>query len=841
MKTNPVIITAPNVPVKETPPNTMLDPATDDSQRDWCYIAKSTIVIGVPFQPGVTQVTYDGALYTTYAELCFAVGQPLRPLLARQKTFFNGWIPIVQYGWTEAALEYSVEMFAFPLEEEDETNTVNFTRLRVRNVGSQKTAATLRVAMRHTGKDARLAVVPSVTHRVPAWPFDPSWEYVMADDAVYRDGKLIYIYSGGGQRESVTGTPYRNSFTGADLAITEQTAVCAVRYERELVPGEEFSVDFKMPRVPVERSAAAFISKLQAADYVRYRARVIKYWEEMVTARVEFSVPEKRVDDSLKASLVHTLLATRTRDGRRMQTDGIPYPDFFLTATPQEGLLYLTLGHPEFARDIIVRPAIAQQEPDGLYLDRSLAHGKKIPAAHGHVLFIAIQTALYEQDRAMGAEIFASVSRAIQYLAQATQTDAFGLLPPATPYDNEMITGHYASNNFWALHGLRQAVRLARFLGRTQIAQEWTEFEQKYRQNILRGLAVSAQEDGYIPPGLHPYRTGRETAPDCDEYRTGCDWENMLLAYPGELLPPSDRRVRATVERIRTGYAEGIMTYRHGQHLHQYITANIAEQYLVLGDSVAALKDFYHILLHAGSAHECFENLIIPWTDRHVRPDCPPPHAWASSILGLFIRNLLVMEYGGLAGLELGQRELWLFHCLAPAWVSPGQEVAVRNAPTEFGVINATMKFHPRGAIGSFRSQFHEPPAAFRLRIPYFKTLIGFKTDAATSRQEGDCLVLSPDATTVTIEWEEKPNVHSGVFQDLLLAYRGTNQFKGVAANGWPVIERQTPFLTDQEKQMEPAPLTFELVVQAFRHEYARRAEACRQSGGRLVTVEAPG
>ena len=51
------------VPVKLIPPQKMLDPSSDDPDREWCYLAKSTTVIGIPFQPDVTQVTFDGHLY----------------------------------------------------------------------------------------------------------------------------------------------------------------------------------------------------------------------------------------------------------------------------------------------------------------------------------------------------------------------------------------------------------------------------------------------------------------------------------------------------------------------------------------------------------------------------------------------------------------------------------------------------------------------------------------------------------------------------------------------------------------------------------------------------------
>ncbi len=42
----------------------MVDPAIDDPNKEWCYLAKSTVCIGVPYMPEVVQVTYDGAIYT---------------------------------------------------------------------------------------------------------------------------------------------------------------------------------------------------------------------------------------------------------------------------------------------------------------------------------------------------------------------------------------------------------------------------------------------------------------------------------------------------------------------------------------------------------------------------------------------------------------------------------------------------------------------------------------------------------------------------------------------------------------------------------------------------------
>jgi len=805
----------------------MLDPATDTADGAWCYLAKSTTVIGVPEQPDVTQITFDGAMFTRNAELCFFYGSTNTPLLVREKTFLDGWIPVVQSAWRDGAIAYDIEYFAMPLDGEGVTNTVNFVQLRMRNTGKQEAEGSFVAALRFSGGDYRYG--DSV--------FSPDWRYEMTDDAAIRDGKLAYAFSRGAAREAVPGVPYAKPFVGSEQFITARAECCLARYRKALKPGGSFAATFRLPRVPVKD--AAFNAKVAAADYQTYRARAQSYWRNMFKDCAAFEFPEKRVEDAQRASMVQVLLATRMRGDSWTQTDGLPYPDFFLTSSPQMTLAYLQAGLFDRAKAVVAR-AVTFQQPSGLYQDAALAHGVEIPAGHGPVMFATAMTILFTQDRAFANKTYPSLQRAVAYIAQVIDRNEYGLLPPAYPYDNEMIKGHYTSNNLWALLGLRDAVRVARFLGRTNDAAAWLKLEQHYVANILTGIKASAQPDGYVPPGLYPYLTGPEARPGFAEYQTACDWENMLLAFPSETLAPADPRVRGTVDHIRKSYAEGIMTYRHGMHLHQYITANQVEQYLVMGDDYTALKDFYHLLLHCGSTSEGFENLVHPWTDRSVEASCPPPHAWAASKLACLTRDLVLLEYGGQAGLEPGQRELWLFHCLSPAWVKSGECIAIKNAPTEFGLLNATMSFDNTGATVTIAANYHDPPAAYRLRVPYFKELVRFTTDARQSRREGDWIVLSLDATTLRLEWRDNPGANLHTVENILTDYRSAGRFRGVDASGFPIIEPGKPFLLDSEKFNQPQPLSFAIVREAFQHEYQRLAHESVNNGGTLIQVAAP-
>lgn len=61
----------------------------DDPAKEWCYLKKSTTVLGMPYNSQVTEVTYDGALYTGYIELNFAAGFQSNTFVASSKDIFG--------------------------------------------------------------------------------------------------------------------------------------------------------------------------------------------------------------------------------------------------------------------------------------------------------------------------------------------------------------------------------------------------------------------------------------------------------------------------------------------------------------------------------------------------------------------------------------------------------------------------------------------------------------------------------------------------------------------------------------------------------------------------------
>jgi hypothetical protein len=518
-------------------------------------------------------------------------------------------------------------------------------------------------------------------------------------------------------------------------------------------------------------------------------------------------------------------------------TDGLPYSELFLSSFVQHQQAFDYFGHPgdtQSSLDAILK----LQMDDGLFYDESVAHGVKMAVAHGQTMALLCSHYFLYRDSSYAARIYPAVQHGVKWLIDSISADPYFLMPPVWPYDAEMILGHYTSHNLWALYGLRSAIHLARDLGHVKDVEDWTFFQNRYRDSLLKAIRVTFAKRGYIPPGLYDYITGQKARAGIDEWQSNQEWENMQLLYPCELLKPDDVIADATLDTIRKKrYREGVMSYRI--YLHQYITANMIEEELARNHQEQSLIDFYNIMVHLGPTFEGFENLVKPWEDRRVDPDCPPPHAWASAKLALLIRSMLILERGGEAGMNESGRALYLFSLLSPDWCKEGNTINLNRAISEFGETTASLKFEQDGASMIIFNKFHHVPAKIVIPLPFYVSLKKFKTDAGSAVVKDDCLVLSPDVHTVRFTWTLRKDRMNGAFQKLLSQYRAESTLDVV--DNREQITAGKSFLTKEEEGLHrKEPLSFELVKKAFKWEYDRRAILFKAGGGVFETVSAP-
>ena len=798
----------------------MVTPAHDNPKKEWSYAPKMTTVIGLPFVPTPVQITFDMNIFSSgNGELGFFYGENNSPINGRQHTFVEGWIPIVTDSWVKDGIAYNIEIFSTSVPAGGVKNLVQMVRYTAKNISKSPKTAILTSAFRCNNPD----------HRFHKGDYNKNFKITMNKADIYRNSGILYTCPAESEKFSVVEQKYSKPFTLKEKKVGPTGEFAITKTRKLLKPGQTLTADYAMPRLVT--GAKKYDAQVKALNFDKERAKIVRYWKNLIEQRASFNFPEKRVNDSRKAALVHLILATREKRNGKRQGSGLPYDGLFLNDYVDMRWAYDVSALPEFVKVNI--PWLKRQLlNDGMFIDTSLSHGKRILASHGQAVVGLAHHGLIANDLKYSRDTFPMLAKSVEWIVREHKSQKNGLLRPSIPYDNEMIKGYYTSHNLWGILGLRYAIRVAKKLGKTEEAKRWRKAHDEYKKAILKAIDWTVKNKAYVAPGLYKYQIGKAARAGFDIFRTNQDWENNLLVWPSELLEPNDERVFKTLEHIRKNkYREGCMTYRDGQHIHQYITYNQANQYVAIGKQKQALLDMYHILLHNTSTHAGFENLVEPWQDRDPWP-CPPPHAWAAAKTALFFRNIMVAEIGGQAGIDEAKRELHIFRLISPTWATEGKKLEFTNAPTEFGKVSATLEFNKQGAELAVNADYHTKPAAIVLRVPYFAKLKNVEAEGA--KVKGDLIYLPADTKYAKINWAINKDAFKNNFQDILKRYRSE---RGVKAQGNNLVQTPAgkPFLLDDEKNYPATPLSFDLVKQAFVKEFARRFAEHKAKKGKII------
>jgi hypothetical protein len=148
-----------------------------------------------------------------------------------------------------------------------------------------------------------------------------------------------------------------------------------------------------------------------------------------------------------------------------------------------------------------------------------------------------------------------------------------------------------------------------------------------------------------------------------------------------QVLGARSPAVAATLRWARAHMAEGLPTYLNGSELHDYLGFRIFETELAAGDAADAIAGLYAELVHTTATDGGWETGIAPFGGRASATNLAPHGTFAAEYVAL-LRNMLVADTpaGGVR----------LLAGASPAWLGPGQRIAVTAAPTDHGVISFT-------------------------------------------------------------------------------------------------------------------------------------------------------
>ena len=737
----------------------MVNPAMDDSGGPFSYYSRPTDAIGVMDGRG-TEVTPEGYLYTGYGELMFLAGPTLAPVEQRLRTLRDGWLPVIEYEVRRGGIAYRFTTFAATLDGNPQSPVVDFVRVTMTNTGSAAARARFAFAARYTGPSTTGSATadnrfrrPVTAQRLgqydqPGAAFDSSWTYGFADGAFTRGGKVFYLYP-------AAPAPELRLALGADgvrgpsvnpvrLRVQPTTPVGVAIFDTVLAPGASHALVAKLPYAPVPPDDP-WLAAVRATGFDDYLAKTESFWRGVAGRGMRVDVPERKVADAFRASLVFDLMARNRRDSDFVQTvNEFQYHAFWLRDASFIVRSYDVTGYPDLAAQVLAFFARWQQ-PDGNFVSQ----GGQFDG-WGQVLWAYGQHYRLTRDRAFAERVFPAVQRAVGWLDSVRAGDSLHLVPSTTPGDNEDITGHVTGHDFWALAGLHGAISLADGLGRkTEAAAFRRDYASLKSVLVARLRAVTAATGGYIPPGL--------------DVRGGQDWDNMMAVDPERVLDPRDPMVGATLDSTRAKYAEGVMTYGDGAWLHDYLTMKNTETEVIRGDQRLALEELYGVLLHTSSTHGGFETDVIPWGTRDFHGNLAP-HGWFAAAYRTLLRDMLVREAGD---------TLHLLSVLSPAWLGAGDSVVVRDAPTDFGPIGFRLDVAGDTAANlAVAARFTHAPAALVVHVPFFLDVRRAEADGrAVPVRDGD-VVVPAGVRTVQLWWSRRAGSPDLSYDATVQSYR---------------------------------------------------------------------
>ena len=723
----------------------MFDPdVMDPPDKPFSYFAFPTDMLGAWGAPAGVEVTPEGYIWTGFGELMFFTGLPPVPVQARIRTLHKGYLPAVEYDVVQNGVRYSFRLFAADVGGALKGVPVSFAMATVTNtLAAEPRAAMLSAGWRNRSPVNTLYTAAgdyrfgqqkrSIPERLTKdlGSFKPACQLTWADDAVRRDGRMLFAFptNPAPSRRWLAlednGSRMRRYFSGEiegdpNPRHTQDphTPVGIVTYCLRLQPGQSQTLTFRLPLAPLADDSPE-ARQVREADPPRLFAEMVAFWDNWVVANPPLRFPERKVQEYLVANTINNLLTIDlVGDDLIVNVNKFHYHNWYGGGNTTEmsrafeymGLLDIArraflFFHSKQAADGSFR---LEHHPDSLYWE-----------FFGYNLWGWGRHYQLTRDRAFLDRVYPGVVKAMAWFESVVSKDPLGVFPPATIADDAFLKDcRQTGQHMWGLIGLRNAVSMAREMGRAEDVARFETQERRFRTAFDRLLdQQTAKTGGYIPPALE-----RTTA--------GNDWDNLRTLHPELLFNPADPRVEATLRTVRARYQEGVLAYtwpksigQQGEQvlfneqpgLHYWQTPNNAQVSLVRGtawDQEWAVKELYAMLLHSTSTHLPAEFGTIPWSTRgyshvfNITPQCTS----SANVIQL-LHNMLVREQGG---------DLYLLSAVSPEWVQPGKTLEVRDEPSALGPISFTAQAAADRITVRLPERFRQAPQRLLVRVPWF-------------------------------------------------------------------------------------------------------------------------
>ncbi len=324
----------------------------------------------------------------------------------------------------------------------------------------------------------------------------------------------------------------------------------AVLFPVRLAPGASFEVDW---RTPLSGEPA----EGPAVSAARLQQETAAFWRERLGA-VRIQVPDRarHAVDTLRTALAHMLMS---RAGPRLQPGTRSYARAWIRdgAMIAEGLL--RLGRADVA-EAFLRWYAPYQFPDGKVpccVDDRGSDPVPENDSHGQLIYTVAEIYRYTRDERLLRDMWPHVEKAVAYMDRLRLSERtgqnrrrnpafYGLMPASISHEGYSAKPmHSYWDDFWALRGYKDAVAIARWLGRERDAARIAASRDRFRADLYASLGIAMRQHGidYLP--------GAAELGDFDATST-----TIALAPGGEQGRLPEAALRATFERYWRQFVE---------------------------------------------------------------------------------------------------------------------------------------------------------------------------------------------------------------------------------------------------------------------------------------------
>lgn len=623
------------------------------------FLSEPTDQIAAPGMRASAEITPEGNLYTGWAEYDLRFGRKLRRWDQKTRSLPHPSQPLIASVLDDGAVRYRLTIFAIPLA----GMPVAYETLTASNSSSRTQMAKASMSISYslgrkvdgphglpTGEFRYERPAAIDTYQQPGQSFSSSFRYSVQGRDLLRSGLLL------ARGPVMRSTPMPTRQGGGWRAPHDERL-----FATRLPAHAHASLTWQIPLEPPSAGQAAD-DTLDATPRAAALSAFRGIWHASEAHLTKIEVPERKVVSTYEASIAEMMLSRyRTPRGWMQTPNRLQYDSFWIRdAAIESEALDLAGLHRPAVQDLSFLQSF--QQPSGLFISQEGQYD-----GVGEALWALSRHAQLSASPGYAAATLPRIALAIGWLQSATAQDPLGLLPTASPHDNELASGHLTGDDLWAAAGLRAAIADAKLAGRDELASAWQATDVRFEASLLSAIDAAAAREGHVPPVLDSAR--------------GQDWGNYWASYPVEVLGARSRLVQETLRWARSHMAEGLPTYMNGRFLHDYLGFRIFQTELAAKQVRCAVEGLYAELAHTTSTYAGWETDVRPFGGRAPSSNLAPHGTFAAEYVAL-LRDMLISESG--------DGSVHLLPGASPAWLAPGTRISVRGAPVSGGAISFT-------------------------------------------------------------------------------------------------------------------------------------------------------